>query len=289
MLGYARHRRDHRAHIVPRPADAPAHRLVARSLPGVGDTGAIPEEQHVDATAFGNARDFLVDIEVGIGPSGPRPRHPPAPVQVGVRDVERQVYFFGHVFRSSNGGKASELNQTQQNTWTSRRHSIRRLASFTTAPHLTRSDRAKRANSSGDMGKGSPPTFCRAVTSSGCRKIRFTSAASSSTIGRGVPAGANRPCQPMASKPGTVSPIVGRAGAVATRRGVVTASGRTSPAFAIGQIVVMLSIARSMWPATLPAISSAVPRNGMWIMVTPIAFMNMMVERCPDVPLPADP
>ena len=64
-------------------------------------------------------------------------------------------------------------------------------ASLTTAPHLTRSDRAKLANSSGDMGRGSPPTFCSAVTSSGCRKIRFTSAASSSTIGRGVLAGAN--------------------------------------------------------------------------------------------------
>ena len=71
MLGYARHRRDHRAHVVTRPADAPAHRLVARSLPGVRDAGAVPEEQHVDATAFGDARDLLVDIEVGIGSSGP--------------------------------------------------------------------------------------------------------------------------------------------------------------------------------------------------------------------------
>ena len=61
------------------------------------------------------------------------------------------------------------------------------------------------ANSPGCIGSASPPTLRSAVATSADVKICRTSAARRSTIARGVPAGANNPCQPVASKPGTVS------------------------------------------------------------------------------------
>ena len=45
-------------------------------------------------------------------------------------------------------------------------------------------------------------------------RMRFTSADILSTIGRGVPAGANSPCHEVASKPFSVSAIGGTSGAV---------------------------------------------------------------------------
>src|SRR6185437_13645931 len=65
---------------------------------------------------------------------------------------------------------------------------------LTTSRHFGRSESMNAANWSGVIGAGSPPTLLSAATTSGSSKIRFTSALILSTIGRGVPAGANRPC-----------------------------------------------------------------------------------------------
>ena len=83
-----------------RPADAPAYSLVARPGPGVGNAGPVAEEEHVDAAALGNPRDLFVNVEVGICAAGPRPWHPPAAVEVRVRDVEGQMDPLGHELSS---------------------------------------------------------------------------------------------------------------------------------------------------------------------------------------------
>lgn len=96
MLGDARHAGDHRAHVVARPANSPAHRLVADPGPGVRDAGAVAEEQHVDAAALGDARDLFVDADVRVGAAGPRARHAPAAVKMRVGNVKSEVDFLGH-------------------------------------------------------------------------------------------------------------------------------------------------------------------------------------------------
>src|SRR5262249_51906522 len=78
-----------------------------------------------------------------------------------------------------------------------------------------RSSLRKAPNSSGLVGAGTAPTESRLATTSGSARIRFTSAASASTIRRGVPAGASMPIQATTSKPGSVSPRVGMSGALA--------------------------------------------------------------------------
>src|SRR5215475_925686 len=83
--------------------------------------------------------------------------------------------------------------------------------------------------------------------------------------------------------------MVGKSGAVALRRGVVTASARTSPDTANGQVVVMLSIATSMLLLSMLFTTSAVLRNGTWIILVCVASWNMTDERCDDVPMPEDP
>ena len=100
-------------------------------------------------------------------------------------------------------------------------------ALWTTSAHLVRSARIKPRIRPGRMGKGSPPHLFQR-----CRHIRqvedsLTSSASFSMMAV-ASRGANSPCQPVASKPGMVSPIVGKSGAAATRCVVVTPSARTS-------------------------------------------------------------
>jgi hypothetical protein len=154
---------------------------------------------------------------------------------------------------------------------------------------LARSVRANAANASGVIGAGSPPTLASAVTTCGSLKMRCTSAAILSTTGRGVPPGAKRPCQPVASKPFTVSPMVGTSGAAATRCGVDTAMARTWLPLASGHSVVMLSIASWMLPPIMLFISSAVERNGTWVICVPVASWNITAARCDEVPLPDEP
>src|SRR3984893_12429410 len=104
-----------------------------------------------------------------------------------------------------------------------RAQSMRAPDILTTSFHLARSARANAANASGESGAGSAPTAVSEETTMGISRMRFTSAASLSTIGLGVPAGANRPCHAVASYPGRVSPMVGHRGVGAQRRRVATA------------------------------------------------------------------
>src|SRR5438105_14064239 len=109
------------------------------------------------------------------------------------------------------------------------------------------------------------------------------------TVGRAVAAGANRPCQAVASYPFRVSPIVGKSGAAKLRGGVVTAIARTAPASACGQVVVMLSMARSIWPPIMLLTTSAVLRNGICVILVPVASPNITADRCEEVPFPDEP
>ena len=83
--------------------------------------------------------------------------------------------------------------------------------------------------------------------------------------------------------------MVGTSGAVALRCGVVTAIARTEPDAACGQVVVMLSMARSMCPPIMLLTTSAVLRNGICVILVPVASSNITAERCDDVPLPDEP
>ncbi len=98
MLGDARHRRDPWAHVLPRPHDAPAHRLLMRAAPGVRDAGAVAEEDHLDAAALGDAGDLLVHAHVGELRAHPGAGHAPASAHVRPRQVEGEVHvLFGHL------------------------------------------------------------------------------------------------------------------------------------------------------------------------------------------------
>ena len=59
--------------------------------------------------------------------------------------------------------------------------------------------------------------------------MRWTSLLILSTTSGGVPAGANKPCQAVASKPAMVSAMVGTSGSSASRSGVHTARILTLP------------------------------------------------------------
>src|ERR1700688_178068 len=100
-----------------------------------------------------------------------------------------------------------------------------------------------------------------------------------STVARGVPAGANRPCHAVASYPGSVSPMVGRFGALAARCGVLTARARTEHAHAHAHLVVMLSMARASFPQIMLFTTSAVRRNGICVILVPVASSNMTTDR----------
>ena len=83
--------------------------------------------------------------------------------------------------------------------------------------------------------------------------------------------------------------MVGKSGAAALRRGVVTASARTFPAAANGHTVVMLSMASSMLPPNMLLTTSAVLRNGTWVIFVLVASSNITDERCDEVPMPDEP
>src|SRR5579859_2229462 len=170
-----------------------------------------------------------------------------------------------------------------------RRQSICTPEARTTACHFGRSDAMNAANASGVIGAGSPPTLRSDAATSGDSKMRFTSAAILSTIGRGVPAGANRPCHPVTENRFSVSPTVGRSGALGSRSALVTASARMRPDCACGYSVVMLSMAKSTLPLAMAVSSSAVLRNGTCVMWVPVACSNITTESCDEVPMPDEP
>src|SRR3954463_1792174 len=167
------------------------------------------------------------------------------------------------------------------------RYSIFTPAAFTTSPHFTRWARVKVTKASGlSESTESAPAFMSCSLTSGSPQMRLASAAILSTIGRGVPAGANNPCQAVASKPLMVSPIAGTSGAEALRCGVLTPSARTVPCLACGQTVVMLSMAMSTLPPSMLFTTSPVDLYGTCVILAPIACSNITTERCDDVPRP---
>src|SRR2546428_7089015 len=83
--------------------------------------------------------------------------------------------------------------------------------------------------------------------------------------------------------------MLGRSGAAALRRGVVTASARTFPAAANGHTVVMLSMASSMLPPSMLLTPSAVLRNGTWVIFVLVASSNLTAARSDEVPKPDNP
>src|SRR5262245_20663376 len=145
------------------------------------------------------------------------------------------------------------------------------------------------ANSPGAIGDGTAPTPNRPFCTPGDEKMRLTSAASSSTIGRGTPAGAKTPCQDVASKPGSVAATGGTPGAVALGSVLVTASARIVPAFTCGQASVMLSKARSIRPPPSAFMTSATLRYGTCTILVPVLSWNNSAARCVEVPAPDEP
>src|SRR5207237_3572934 len=74
------------------------------------------------------------------------------------------------------------------------------LSNFlTTSAHFTISPRRNLSNSSGVIDIGTAPCWVQSLAISGRFTIAFTAALSLSTIGFGVPAGAIRPSQMVAS------------------------------------------------------------------------------------------
>jgi hypothetical protein len=88
-----------------------------------------------------------------------------------------------------------------------------------------------------------------ALLQSPCVMISATSAFSFLTISRGVPAGANKPCAPAASKPGTPdSAAVGACGSSASLSLAVIAMTFNLPRLMNGIAAAVLVIAVSTWP-----------------------------------------
>ena len=82
-----------------------------------------------------------------------------------------------------------------------------------------------------------------------------------STIGFGVPAGANSPFQPLASKPRSpASSMVGTVGRPSTRRGPLTAIARSCPPSMNGLAVPIGANMTGTRPATRSVIAGALPR-----------------------------
>ena len=74
-----------------------------------------------------------------------------------------------------------------------------KLLASTTAVHLAMSSTMRARNSSGVVGLGSLPSARRRSTTVGSLRMATTSAFKRSTIAAGSPAGASRPCQPVAT------------------------------------------------------------------------------------------
>ena len=96
MVGHPRHQGDEWAHVEARPRDAVAHRVLDRALPGVRDAGAVAEEDHVEAAALGDARDLLEHADIGMMTVDPGAGQPPMRLDVGPRQVEREMDFLLH-------------------------------------------------------------------------------------------------------------------------------------------------------------------------------------------------
>jgi hypothetical protein len=124
MLCQLAQRRDVAAHILSRPADAPANGFFRRAAPGRRNAGTVAEEQHVDETAFGDARDLLEDGEIRIDRAGPRARQLPAALEMRPGQVESEMHFRLHA-------QAPRQSSSKLPTWPISRSTTWRLVSNT--------------------------------------------------------------------------------------------------------------------------------------------------------------
>jgi hypothetical protein len=123
------------------------------------------------------------------------------------------------------------------------------------------SDRISAANCVVELPDGTAPIAANPSRSSGCARIATTSAFSRSTMSRGVPAGATRPCQVSAAKPGSpASAMVGTSGSRAERSGVVTPSTRSRPPRSCGSAKAIGLIIAWTWSFSMSARAGGRPR-----------------------------
>ncbi len=111
-----------------------------------------------------------------------------------------------------------------------------------------------------------------------------------STMGAGVFAGMNQPCQLVEAKPATAaSAIVGTSGTVGERLTPVIARARMRPSSISGTAVASGTTATSTSPAISAALICASPRNGTARMSMPAACLSISIVRCNGLPTPLEP
>src|SRR5215470_10998542 len=146
---------------------------------------------------------------------------------------------------------------------------------FATCAHFSMSWRKKASSSAGVIVIGIAPWRSHAATISGRVMVLLMAALSLSTIGFGVPAGAIRPSQIVASNPGTpASAMVGTSGSTLDRVVAVVPSARTWPAWTLDAMVVMASNIISICPPMTALRLSPAALCGTWTMSVPVIFLN---------------
>ncbi len=96
MLGVLGQHGDEWAHVLARKPNPPMDRLIERAPPRAWYANRVAEEDHINASALGDARDLLEQLHVGEVPAGPGSRQPPAALEMGPRQVEGEVHLLFH-------------------------------------------------------------------------------------------------------------------------------------------------------------------------------------------------
>src|SRR5450432_3964037 len=160
---------------------------------------------------------------------------------------------------------------------------------FASGVHFAMSRLITAENSSGVLPTGSAPSDSRRSRISGVRTILAISVDSRVTISFGVAAGARMPNQATVSYPGKPdSCTVGTSGSSGERVRVVTASGRSLPAFTSGSAGGKLTNMAATCPETTSFSAGDEPLYGMCTRSTPAIVLNSSIDMCALLPLPPD-
>src|SRR5450631_1919594 len=159
-------------------------------------------------------------------------------------------------------------------------------AALITLPHRSTSSCMYFVALSAEPPNVSADSFLRRSCNSGWRSASFTSALILSVMFFGVFGGAVIANQATASKPGSVSAIVGISGRDGRRWLDATASSLRLPASTSGRETPRLSNIRSTSPASRPASAGADPRYGMVRSFTLAITWKSSAARCEVVPMP---
>src|SRR6185436_20507701 len=73
-----------------------AHGVFDRALPGIRDTGAVTEEDHIKAAALGRARNLFEHADVWMMPVNPGVGQAPMRLDHRPRQIKREVYLLLH-------------------------------------------------------------------------------------------------------------------------------------------------------------------------------------------------